>query len=99
MQNTRVLRVAGTLVLLSFSLGGCATSMTGSSVMDARAEAAAPQKPGAYLPVEEMPPDRTQPALTADEQLKLKKELIAAREAQAKNKAKADDARAEPAKP
>ena len=67
--------------------------------MDARAEAAAPQKPGAYLPVEEMPPDRAQPALTADEQSKLKKELIAAREVQAKNKAKADDARAEPAKP
>jgi hypothetical protein len=67
--------------------------------MDARAEAAAPQKPGAYLPVEETPPDRAQPALTADEQLKLKKELIAAREAQAKAKAKEDAARAEPAKP
>lgn len=37
--------------------------------------------------------------MTADEQLKLKKELIATRERQAKFKAKEDAARADPVKP
>ena len=37
--------------------------------------------------------------MTADEQLKLKKELIAARETQARAKAKEDAAVANPAKP
>jgi hypothetical protein len=46
-----------------------------------------------------LPPDREQPAMTADEQSKLKKTLIAAREGQAKEKAKEDALRAEPAKP
>jgi predicted small secreted protein len=81
--NERRTRLAArALLLLSFSLGGCATSTTGSSLMDARAEVAAPPKTGAYLPVEDMPPDRQTPTLTTDETSKLKKELIAARDRQ-----------------
>ena len=49
--------------------------------MDAHAEAPAPQTPTAYLPVEDLPPSRDM--MKADEQSKLKKELIATRERQA----------------
>jgi len=71
--------VAGAVVLLSLSLGGCATSS--SSLMDARAETLTLQQK--YLPVEDLPPKREKPAMTADEQAKLKKELTAARDRQA----------------
>ena len=91
--NKRVL--ARATLLLSLSLGGCATSTAGSSLMDARAEAPVATKTGGYLPVEELPPDRAVPAMTADERLKLKKELIAARDRQA---ARAGAAKAEPMK-
>jgi hypothetical protein len=84
---------AGGLLLASLSLGGCATSTTGSSPMDARAEAPAAPKTSAYLPVEVMPPAREKPAMTPDERLKLQKELIAARNRQE------GAAPAEPAKP
>jgi hypothetical protein len=73
---------AGTL-LLSFSLGGCATSTAGSSLMDARAEAPMPSKTAGYLPVEDLPPPRQMPIMTPDERSKLKNELIAARDRQA----------------
>ena len=73
---------AAALLLSSLSLGGCATSTTGSSLMDARAEAPAPPTTSAYLPVEVLPPAREKPAMTADERLKLQKELIAARNRQ-----------------
>ena len=84
---------AGALLLLSLSLGGCATSSSGSSLMDARAEAPASPKASVYLPVEVMPPARQKPVMTADERSKLQKELIAARDRQEKA------APAEPVKP
>ena len=70
------------LLVLSLSLGGCATSTGGSSLMDARAEAPAPPKTSAYLPVEVLPPAREKPTMTPDERSKLQKELIAARDRQ-----------------
>jgi predicted small secreted protein len=73
--------VAAALLLSSLSLGGCMTSTAGSSLMDARAEA--PPKTSVYLPVEDLPPKREKPAMTADERSKLQKELIAARDRQA----------------
>ena len=69
---------AGALLL---SLGGCATTTAVSSLMDARAEAPAPRETSGYLPVEDLPPPRE--IMTADERLKLEKELIAARDRQA----------------
>jgi len=72
---------AGALLLLTLSLGGCATSTAGSSLMDARAEAPAPRETSGYLPVEDLPPRRE--IMTADERLKLEKELTAARDRQA----------------
>ena len=72
---------AGVLLLSSLSLGRCATSTGGSSLMDARAEAPA-SAPSAYLPVEVLPPKRAVPSLTVDERSKLQKELTALRDLQ-----------------
>jgi hypothetical protein len=83
---------AGTPLLLSLSLGGCATA--GLSLMDARAEA----PPSAYLPVHDLPPKREMPAMTADERSKLKQELLAARDHQ-DAAAKAQGGPLEPIKP
>jgi hypothetical protein len=88
--------VVGTPLLLSLLLSGCATSTAGSSLMDAHAEAPMPPKTSAYLPVEDLPPPRENPAMTLDERSKLKNELIAARDRQA---AAAKAQGAEPAKP
>ena len=71
------------LLLSGLSLGGCAASTGGSSLMDARAEAPAPPKTSVYLPVEDLPPKRAKPSMTPDERLMLQKELIAARDRQA----------------
>ena len=94
------------LLLSGLSLGGCATSTAGSSLMDARAEAPAPPKAGVYLPVEDLPPKREKPAMTPDERLKLQKDLTAARDrhppdakAKTKTKTKAHPAPAPSAKP
>jgi hypothetical protein len=86
------------LLLYGFSLGGCASSTTGSSLMDAHAEAPAPPKTSVYLPVEDLPPKDAKPAMTADEQLKLRKELTAARDRQAAA-VKAQGSAAQPVQP
>jgi hypothetical protein len=70
---------AATLLLYCLSLGGCVTS-TGPSLMDARAESPARPKTSGYPAVEDLPPKRKKPAMTADERLKLQKELTAARD-------------------
>ena len=72
---------AGALLLLTLSLGGCATSTAGSSLMDARAEALAPRKTSGYPTMEDVPPSRE--IMTADERFRLQKELTAARDRQA----------------
>jgi hypothetical protein len=92
-------RAAAALLLYCLSLGGCATS-TGSSLMDARAEAPARPKTSGYPAVEDLPPKREKPAMTADERLKLQKELTAARDRQASRaKAKGGAASPQPKKP
>jgi hypothetical protein len=94
-------RAAAALLLLSLSLGGCATSTPGSSLMDARAEAPArPKKADGYLRVHDLPPKHEKPAMTANERLKLQNELIAARDRQAPaGKAKGSAPRAQPTNP
>jgi hypothetical protein len=91
---------AATPLLLSLSLGGCATATGGSSVMDARAEVPASPKTSAYPLVEDLPPDRANPVMTPDERSKLQKDLTAARDRQAASgkKTKAP-APVEPVKP
>jgi hypothetical protein len=98
--NLRVTEIASaSLLLLSLLLSGCATSTVGSSIMDARAEVAVHPKATGYPAVEDIPPRPEKAAMASDEQLKLKKELLATRERQAKFKAKEDAARADPVKP
>ena len=90
---------AAALLLSSLSLGGCATSTAGSSLTDARAEAPGVPKTSvsAYPSLE---PRRAAPAMTADEQSKLAKELNAARNRQAPaGKARKSAAPVEPMKP
>jgi hypothetical protein len=83
------------LLLSGLSLGECPTATAGSSLMDARAQAA-PPKASIYDP----PPQRENPAMTTDERLKMQKELNTARDRQgAASKAKAHPAPAQPAKP
>ena len=68
--------------------------------MDARAEATTPPKKGGYLPVQELPPAREKPAMTADERAKLLKDLTTARDRQTSQaKAKEGAGRPKPAKP
>jgi hypothetical protein len=95
--NKQMTVLAAGALLLSLSLGGCATSTANPSLMDARAETRAP--PSVY-PSIDLLPERERPAMTADERLKLQKELIAARDRQAAaGKARGDAARTEAAKP
>jgi hypothetical protein len=95
--NGQLRALAAGALLSSLSLGGCMTSTAGSSPMDAQDEAPAPPKTSAYPSIE---PKRERPTITADAQLKLQKELIAARDRQAAAaKAQGNAARAEPVKP
>jgi hypothetical protein len=66
------------------------------SLIDARAQASAPPKTGVYLPIQDLPPRREMPAMTADEMSKLKKDLSVARDRQ-KSQVKASE-RATPAR-
>jgi hypothetical protein len=86
------------LLLLSLSLAGCVTTNPASSVMDARAEAPAPAH--VYPPVEVAPAGPDKPAMTTDEQAKLKRELLDARSRQTEHaKARNDSSQAGRAKP
>jgi hypothetical protein len=51
--------------------------------MTARGEVPARPNAGGYLPVEDLPPKGEKPTMSADERLKLQKELIVARDRQA----------------
>jgi hypothetical protein len=68
---------AGTPLFLSLLLG-----TVGSSLMDARAEDSGQPKTTGYPAVQDVPPRPEKPAMTADEQLKLKNELSATRDRQ-----------------
>jgi len=88
--------LAAAVLLSILSLGGCVTS----TPMDARAEVPAPPKSTGYPAVEDVAPKPDKPAMTADEQSKLKKDLTTARDRQApKSKAKDGATHAEPMKP
>jgi hypothetical protein len=83
------------LLLLSLLVGDCTPARAGSSLTDARAQAAPPKKS-----IFDPPPQR-QPAMTLDERQKMQKELNAARDRQTPSaKAKVRPVpSAQPAKP
>ena len=75
-------------------------SVVSLSPLDARAEEPGRPKTTGYPAVQDVPPRPEKPAMTADEQLKLKKELSATRDRQALGgKARAHAAPTQPAKP
>jgi hypothetical protein len=82
-RQTRVLAL-GALLLSALALGGCSTSIADLPLVGTPADAPSrPKEAGAYLPVEELPPDRDEAAMTPAERAKIKAELIAARDRQA----------------
>jgi hypothetical protein len=83
--------LAASAILLSLSA-------VSRAPLDARAEEAGRQNATGYPAVEDVPPRPEKPAMTADEQLKLKKELSAARDRQAP-KGKASGGARQPVKP
>jgi hypothetical protein len=83
----------GAVLLSALALGGCATSIADLPIVGTPADAPArPQDAGAYLPVEDLPPNRDQAAIAPAEQAKIKAELLAARDRQASTAAAQDSA-------
>ena len=75
-------------------------SVVALAPLGTRAEEPGHPKTNGYPAVEDVPPRSEKPAMTADEQLKLKKELSATRDRQAPGgKARARAAPAQPVKP
>jgi hypothetical protein len=72
------------LVMLALSVGGCATSIADIPLVGLPSDAPArPKEAGAYPAIHDLPADRAQSALEPSEQVKIQKELIAARDRQA----------------
>jgi hypothetical protein len=83
----------GALMLSALALGGCATSIAELPLVGTPADApAGPKEAGAYLPVEDLPPNRDEAAMAPAERAKLKAELLAARDRQASIAAAKDSA-------
>ena len=70
-------------VLSAAAIALCILPVLACAASDARAQSSARPKASAYPAVEDVPPRPEKPAMTAEEQLKLKKELGAARDRQA----------------
>jgi hypothetical protein len=91
--------IGGALLLSALALGGCSTSIADLPLVGTPADAPArPKDAGAYLPVEDLPPDRSEAAMAPAERAKLKAELLAARDRQASVAAKDPAAKTPPAK-
>jgi hypothetical protein len=76
--------VLGALLSSALALGGCSISIADLPLVGTPAETPArPKEAGAYLPVNELPPDRDDTAMAPAERTKIQSELIAARDRQA----------------
>jgi hypothetical protein len=79
------------LLFMTLSLGGCSISIgdlpLGGASTDARTK-----DTGAYLPVNELPPERDEAAMNPAERAKIQNELVTARERQASAVAAKDQA-------
>jgi hypothetical protein len=83
----------GALLLSALALGGCSISIADLPLVGTPADAPARAKEtGAYLPVNELPPDRDEAAMNPAERAKIQSELVAARERQASAAAAKDAA-------
>src|ERR1700676_2330789 len=74
----------GALLISALALGGCSISIADLPLAGTPADAPArPKEAGAYLPVNELPPNREEAAMNPAERAKIQSELVAARERQA----------------
>ena len=71
-------------MMAPLALGGCAGQLADLPIVGTPSDAPArPKEPGAYLPVNDLPPDRDNTEMDPATRDKLKAELIAARNRQA----------------
>jgi hypothetical protein len=83
----------GALLLSALALGGCSISIADLPLVGTPADAPERAKENsAYLPVNELPPDREEAAMNPAERAKIQSELVAARERQASAAAAKDSA-------
>ena len=74
----------GALLASALALGGCSISIADLPLVGTPADAPGrPKEVGAYLPVNELPPDRDEAAMDPAQRAKIQKELLAARDHQA----------------
>jgi hypothetical protein len=74
----------GALLASALALGGCSISIADLPLVGTPADAPGrPKEAGAYLPVNELPPDRDEAAMDPTQRAKIQKELLAARDHQA----------------
>ena len=82
-RNQRALAL-GALLLSAVALGGCSISVADLPLVGTPADAPErPKEAGAYLPVNQLPPDRDEAAMDPAQRAKIQKELVAARDRQA----------------
>lgn len=72
------------LCVAAVALGGCSSQIVDMPSLASPADAPqAPKEAGSYLPVHDLPPDRTEEAMKPAEVAKIQAELMAARDRQA----------------
>jgi hypothetical protein len=87
-RQTKLLALAA-LLMSALALSGCATSIADMPLAGTPADAPErPKEPGAYLPVNDLPPDREDTTMNPVQRAKIQAELIAARDRQAAASAK-----------
>jgi hypothetical protein len=85
MPTDRMMRgiAAAALLASMVALGGCSSTIADLPGVVPADAPAHPKEAGGYLPVHDLPPDRTEQAMKPADQAKLESELIAARQRQA----------------
>ena len=74
----------GALLVSALALGGCSTSIADLPLVGTPTDAPArPKEAGAYLPVNQLPPDRDETAMDLAQRARIQNELVAARDRQA----------------
>jgi hypothetical protein len=77
---------------VSIALGGCSSSIADLPLGTPADAPPRPKEVGAYLPVHDLPPDRSEAAMAPAQRAKVEAELVAARDRQASAAAAKDSA-------
>ena len=74
----------GAVLISALALAGCTSQIADLPLVGTPADAPArPKEQGAFLPVNDLPPDRDEAAMDPKERAKIQAELVAARDRQA----------------